>query len=123
MFFPLAVAALAIDTFGQISRIDWLREWLFVPGWNPRIGIMAEHAIVGDGPAEPFVIRTVVTGIHGPIAAVLEIPCQGEFDESIASGSGDVRPRVAAGAHDVFDALLHHVDLAALGVELVPPLI
>ena len=122
MFFALAVAALAIDSFGKIAGIDRFGEWLFIASGNARVSVVAEHAIVGNGAAEPFVIRAVVTGVHGPIAAVFGVTRQRQFDKSIASSSRDVSPSVKAGAHDVVDGLLHNVDFVATGIKLVPQL-
>ena len=68
-----SVAALAIDAFGQARRIERLAARLVVAGGNLRVGVVAEHALVGDGARRQDVIA-VVSGAHGPGAAVFGIP-------------------------------------------------
>ena len=117
------VAPLTIDAFRERSGIHGLGERLLVTRRNRGIRVVAEHAIVRDGAAEAVVIRTVVARVHRPVAALLGVPGQRQFDQRIAGGSMQVRARVIAGAHDVVDLLLHHVDLLAAGIELVAALI
>ncbi len=116
------VAPLAIDAFGERSGIYGLGKGLFMSGRDCGIGVVAEHAVVGDGAAEVVVIRTVVAGVHGPVAALLGVPGQGQLDQRIGGGTVQIRARVIAGPHDVVDLLLHHVDLLAGGIELVATL-
>ncbi len=43
-----AVAALAIDAFGERAGVEGLGAGLVVAGGDLRVGVVAEHALVGD---------------------------------------------------------------------------
>src|SRR3954468_6416541 len=98
-----AVTPLAIDAFGKRACVSRFGERLLVTGGDLWIGVVAEHAIVRDGAAEAIVVRTVVTGIHRPVAALLRVPAQRQFEQRVRAGPVEIRPRVVPGAHDVVD--------------------
>ncbi len=87
-----------------------------------RIGIVAGHALVGDGACGAGVIGAVVAGIHGEGAAVFGVPAERELLERAASGAVQVGFGVIAGAEDEIDLLLFDVGLAAVEAELPAPL-
>src|ERR1041385_3627761 len=123
MFQPGAVAALAIDPFGQRIPIYGFGKRLSVARRNAGISVMAEHAVVADFAPEAIVIGPVVSGVHGPGAAFFGVPGERQFDEGVAGGAVEISARVIAGTHHVVDLLLHDVDLAAGGIELMAALI
>ena len=120
---PGTVAPRAIDALGKRAFIDGQGKRLVMAGGYRRIGVVAKHAIVGDGAAEVVVVRTVVARIHGPVAALFGIPAQRQLDQRVGRSPVEIGSRVISGTHDVVDALLHHVDLAAGGIQLIAPLI
>src|SRR4051812_30378170 len=122
MLRSVAVATLAVNAFRQGGRIDGARERLLMPSGNLRVGVVAEHALVGDGPAEALVAGAIVARIHGPVAAVLRVPAERQLDDRTFRRAIHIGAGVVARAHDVVDALLHYVDLRACGVELVTAL-
>src|SRR5262245_18256073 len=66
---PGTMAALAIDSGGQPAvRLGW-------------ISVMAEDAGVRNLTAKVAMVRTVVTGTHGPITAPLGIPTHRQFEK------------------------------------------
>src|SRR5262249_5960858 len=72
------VATLAIDSFGQAALIHRLTSRLVVPGGDLRVSVVAEHALVGDGPRRQGVIA-VVSRTHRPGAPAFGIPGQGKL--------------------------------------------
>ena len=64
-------------------------------GRNLRIGIVAEHAFIRDGPARHWV-RIVEAWIHSPVAAVLRVPGHRKFDQRSVLFAMQVRPRVVS---------------------------
>src|SRR3954469_25257825 len=67
---PVAVASLTIDTFRQLPLVNCFCEGLVMSCRNLRIRVVAEHAVVADGPPKAVVVRTVVAGIHRPVSAL-----------------------------------------------------
>lgn len=122
MFAARPVTALAIDPTGERIEVDGLGQGLLMPIGNLWISVVAKHAVVGDFAAKPFMVWTVIAGVHRPMTALVGIPAQGKFDESVAGGSVQEGARVIAGAHDEVDWLLHHVDFAPVGPQLMPAL-
>lgn len=117
-----AVAALAVDAFGEGVEVYGFGEGLLAGGRDGRVSVVTEHAVVGDGAAEAIVERAIVAGIHGEVAAILGVPAEGELDEGAGGGAVKVGAGVVAGAHDEVDLLFEQVDAAALGVELIAEL-
>ena len=70
-----AVAALAIDALGERAGVEGLGAGIVVAGGNLRVGVVAEHALVGDRAVGENVVA-IVAGAHGPVAAVLGIPAE-----------------------------------------------
>src|SRR5215471_16471976 len=62
------VAALAIDAVGDG----------IVP---PRIGIVAEEAVLADWSPEVLMIRPVIAWTHSPGPALLAVPTHGQLDQ------------------------------------------
>ena len=117
-----AVAALTVDAVGEGIEVDGFGEGLFVAGRNARVAVVAVHAVVGDRAAEAFVVGSVVAGIHGPVAALVGVPAEGELDEGVAGRTVEVGAGVMAGAEDEVDLLFDLVGGAAVGAELVAAL-
>ena len=82
-----AMTPLAIDAFRKRPRINGFGERLLVSGRNSRIGVVAEHAIVGDRAAETVMVRPIVARVHRPVAALLGVPSQRQFDQRIGARS------------------------------------
>ncbi len=97
------VAALAIDAFGESAGIERLTARFVVAGGNPRVGVVAEHALVSDGSRRQGIVA-IAPGAHRPGAAVFRIPGEGKLDQGAAIGAVQVAADVVAGAHDVIDA-------------------
>src|SRR5881409_1453331 len=68
-------------------------------------------------------IRTVVTRVHRPVAALFGVPRKRQLDQLIAGGPMHVSADVIAGTQNVVDLLLEHIDLFAIGIDLVSALI
>src|SRR5258708_5763219 len=118
-----SVASLAIDTFRQRARIHGLGERCLIRRRNLRICVVAEQALVTQRPAEAGMGRTVIAGIHRPIAALFGVPGERQFDQLIAGGSMNIGAVVITRAENVVDLLFEYVDLFALEVDLITALI
>jgi hypothetical protein len=114
-----AMAAFAIDAFGQLRGEEWFHAGQILSWSDGRIGVVAEHAVVGDSAAGVGVGGVVKSGTHCPIAAVGGIPGDGQFDESVFGGAMDITAGMIAGAHDIVNLKLLYVGLATLIADLV----
>src|SRR5579872_3184258 len=117
MLVARAMAALAIDAFLNAQE-NWIASPVSI-AWNLWIGVVAEHAVVADQPPPALMIRPVVAGIHGPVAALFGIPGQRQLDQGIPRGSVQIRAGVIAGANNEVDFGFRHVGLPAVVVDLV----
>src|SRR5439155_22108693 len=113
-----AVAALAIDAFGEGREVLCFGALLAIGGRDLRVGIVAGHALVGDGAGGARIIGTVVARIHGEGAAVFGVPAEWELLESTARRAMQVGVGVIAGAEDEIDLLLFDISFFAIEAEL-----
>src|SRR6185312_1119060 len=67
---PRAMAALAVDATGKRPAKYRSGSGSVSACFNLRITVVAEHALVGNLPAEVFLVGPVVTRIHCPIAVI-----------------------------------------------------
>ena len=116
-----SMAALAIDPFRQVSRVERLAAGFLVSRGNSRIRVVAEHALVGDGARRQHVIA-VVPRPHRPHAAVLGVPGEGKLGQRAARRAVQVAAHVIAGAHHVIDPRFLYVDLLPGGGDAPLPL-
>ena len=82
-----AVTPFAIDTAGERAGIHWFFPRLLIPDRYLRVGVVAEHTVIGNRLAKAHVIRPVEAGIHGPVTALFGVPAQGQFDQCPRRGS------------------------------------
>ncbi len=123
MFAAGTVASLAINAFGQRTRVYGLRKRLVISRRDLRIPVVTEHAIVTQRAAEAVMIRTIVARVHRPVASLFGVPCERQFDQLVAGGPMHVRADVITGTQNVVDLLLQHIDLFAIEIDLVSALI
>src|SRR5216684_809745 len=116
------MTALAIDSFRQCARVDWLTAGFSMTRRNSRIGVVAAHAFVGYRGRWQRVV-TVISGIHGPHAAVFRIPGERKFDKGPTFSSVEISPDMVAGAHDVIDLGFLHVNFLTARSNAPTPLV
>ena len=63
------MAALTIDSFGQVARKDGVAPRSFIARRNLRNPVVAKHALIRDEAAGSRMVR-IGTGGHGPVATV-----------------------------------------------------
>lgn len=49
--------------------------------------VVTRHAVETDCSPEVLIIGSVITRAHGPVAAVFEVPGNGQFDEPAIGGA------------------------------------
>ena len=116
------VAALAVDPRRQFPG-ETAVEPKPVRGFRKgRIGVVAEHAGMGHLPAETLMVGPVVAGTHGP-ALLLGIPARRQLPQHAAGVQMEIAAGVDSRADDVGGLHLEDILLAALGIQLVAPLV
>src|SRR5207253_5110632 len=118
-----SMAPLAIDAFWYRLQILRLRACFLVAVRNPRIRIVAEHALVVDDARGALVVRPVVARIHRPIAAFFRIPTKRQLLQRIAARQVKVSPGVVPRTHYEIDLLLLHIGFLTVEAELPAALI
>src|SRR5436309_11514455 len=92
------VTPLAVNPSRERIQVHWLGKRLFLPFGNLWIAVMAKHAIVGDFAAKPLMVRPIIARVHRPMAALVRIPAQRQFNEGVARRPVQESPRVIAGS-------------------------
>ena len=118
-----AVAALAIDPFGNGAAQEQFARTGWVSGFDCGVGVVAEEALLIDLAAKVEVVTAVVAWIHGPESAVFGVPGDGGFGKLSAGSLQQVGARVGTGTQHKPDLLLDDIGLAARGAELMATLV
>src|SRR5271163_2514640 len=97
------VATLAIDAFWQWAVIYRAGGKIAMCGRRYlRIGVVAEHAFVCNGPAGHR-MWIVVPGIHSPVTTRFRIPSERKFDQRALLFLVQVGAHVISRTHNVVD--------------------
>src|SRR5258707_15154992 len=94
MLLPRPVTALAIDAFGQWQQIPGLGALLAVGRRDLRVGVVARHALVGDGSGGTGMVRPIIPRIGRPGASVFRIPSERQLLQRAAAGQAQIGARM-----------------------------
>src|SRR5262249_31327305 len=114
-----SVTPLAVDPFRNSAPQKKLAA---ARGFDLRIGIVTEEALLVDPAPEVEMIRPVVAWIHRPMSTVLYVPGDRSLFELAIGSLVQVRSRVIARAEHEIDLLFENVDLPTIGPDLMPAL-
>ena len=82
------------------------------------IGIMAEHALGGDGAPEILLIAPVVSRAHRPISRTFAVPAHGQLDQPSLRVAMEEGARVIAGTDHIINLLFDDVGFFAAKADL-----
>ncbi len=96
-----SMAPLAVDSFRQVSWKDC--RSLQAIGFDRRIAVVAKHASIRDGSTKTGVVWPVVTGAHGPVAAIFTVPGDRKLHQLFRLCSADIAAGMISGTEPVVD--------------------